>query len=119
MATRPIKGGRAFDSAVSPTSQPFGSTAVAGASNFAAPIDHRHANPKVFISAEATGTGSAQNIAHGLGAAPTAVLVAPTDTAPATVGVYTCVEGTHTSTNVVVTVTSGKKFKVMAYLNPA
>jgi predicted RecA/RadA family phage recombinase len=67
-----------------------------------------------FISAEQTGTGSPQNIAHGLGVIPTGVLVAPTDTAPSTTGAYTVTEGTHTTTNVVVTVTLNKKFKVMA-----
>lgn len=70
----------------------------------------------VFVSAEQTGTGSAQNVAHGLAATPTKVLIVPTDTAPATTGAYTATEGTHTSTNVVVTVTSGKKFKVWASL---
>jgi len=68
----------------------------------------------VFVSSEQTGTGSAQNVAHGLGVTPSKVFVAPTDTAPATTGAYTVTEGTHTSTNVVVTVTSGKKFKVLA-----
>ena len=67
-----------------------------------------------FISTEQTGTGSAQNIAHGLGVIPTAVFVAPTDLTPATVGSYVVTEGTHTSTNVVVTVTTSKKFKVIA-----
>lgn len=69
-----------------------------------------------FISGELTGTGSAQNVAHGLGRVPSAVLVIPTDTSPATVGVFTVTEGTHTDTNVVVTVTSGKKFKVQAWV---
>lgn len=68
----------------------------------------------MFVSAELTGTGSAQNVAHGLGVVPAAVLVVPTDTSPATVGQYTAVEGSHTSTNVIVTVTTGKKFKVWA-----
>lgn len=67
-----------------------------------------------FVSTEQTGTGSAQNVAHGLGVVPAAVLIVPTDTAPATTGAYTAVEGSHTSTNVVVTVTSGKKYKVWA-----
>lgn len=70
---------------------------------------------KAFVSSEQTGTGSAQNVAHGLGATPAAVLIVPTDTSPATAGEYTAVEGAHTATNVVVTVTSGKKFKVMAW----
>ncbi len=73
------------------------------------------AKAAVFVSTEQTGTGSAQNVAHGLGVAPTAVLVVPTDLAPATTGAYTVTEGTHTATNVVVTVTDSKKFKVLAW----
>ena len=69
----------------------------------------------VFISTEQTGTGSSQNIAHGLGTVPTKVFVAPTDLTPSTVGSYAVTEGSHDSTNVVVTVTSGKKFKVLAW----
>jgi predicted RecA/RadA family phage recombinase len=71
--------------------------------------------PKFFLSAEQTGTGASQNIAHGLGVVPELIVVYPTDTAPATTGAYTMTEGAHTSTNVVVTVTSGKKFKVFAF----
>ena len=69
----------------------------------------------VFVSTEQTGTGSAQNVAHGLSVIPRAVLVVPTDLTAATVGQYSAVEGTHTNINVVVTVTSGKKYKVLAY----
>lgn len=69
---------------------------------------------RIFISAEQTGTGSAQNVAHGLGVIPAAVFIAPTDLTPATVGSYSVTEGTHTTTNVVVTVTTSKKFKVLA-----
>lgn len=73
------------------------------------------AKAAVFFSTEQTGTGSAQNIAHGLGATPAGVLIVPTDLTPATVGSYAATEGTHTSTNVVVTVTNGKKYKVFAW----
>jgi predicted RecA/RadA family phage recombinase len=69
----------------------------------------------VFKSSEQTGTGSAQSIAHGLGVTPTRIAVYPSDTSPSTAGVYTLTEGTNTSTNVVVTVTSGKKFFVIAW----
>lgn len=69
----------------------------------------------VFVSTEQTGTGSAQNVAHGLGATPSKVLIVPTDLTPATVGSYVATEGSHTSTNVVVTVTTSKKFKVFAW----
>lgn len=68
-----------------------------------------------FVSTEQTGNGSAQNVAHGLGIIPKKVVIVPTDTAPATTGAYTATEGTHTTTNVVVTVTSGKKYKVLAW----
>lgn len=73
------------------------------------------AKTKQFVSTEQTGNGSAQSIAHGLGLVPAAVLIVPTDLTPATVGSYSAVEGTHTATNVVVTVTSGKKYKVWAF----
>lgn len=68
----------------------------------------------LFVSTEQTGNGSAQNVAHGLGVVPAAVMIIPTDTAPATAGAYTATEGVHTTTNVVVTVTNGKKYKVWA-----
>jgi predicted RecA/RadA family phage recombinase len=67
-----------------------------------------------FVSAEQTGTGSAQNVAHGLGAVPTRVFITYTDLTPATVGQANVTYGSHTSTNVIVTVTSGKKFLVVA-----
>lgn len=63
-----------------------------------------------FKSTEQTGTGSAQNIAHGLGRTPTLVVVVPTSTNNG----HTFVEGTHTSTNVVVTATNGATYKVIA-----
>lgn len=73
------------------------------------------AKMKVFKSAEQTGTGAAQNVAHGLGVVPGLVMVYPTDTSVTTAGVYVVSEGTHTTTNVVVTATSGKKFVVVAF----
>ncbi len=69
----------------------------------------------VFVSAERTATGAAENIAHGLGAVPAFVLVIPTDLNVATVGAFTVVEGAHDATNVVVTVTLNKKYKVLAW----
>jgi hypothetical protein len=72
------------------------------------------ASGSTFTSTEQTGTGSSQNVAHGLGAVPRIVwwslselpadLAAGADVAP----------GTHTSTNAVFTVTSGVKFFVFA-----
>jgi len=69
-----------------------------------------------FASTEQTGTGSSQNVAHGLGVAPTLVIVTVTEH-PGTpdTGAFDIAEGTHTTTNVVVTVTTGVKFKVYAW----
>jgi len=69
------------------------------------------AKTKQFISTVQTGTGASQNIAHGLGVVPTLVLVAPYTTSTA----YSCVEGSHTNVNVVVTVTAAATFKVLAW----
>jgi len=71
------------------------------------------AKMQVFKSAELTGTGAAQNAAHGLGVIPGLVMIFPTNLSG---GVYVLVEGTHTITNVVVTVTSGEKFMVVAFV---
>lgn len=68
----------------------------------------------VFQSTEQTGTGSAQSIAHGLGVVPRAVIIYPTDLSPATAGVIVVTLGTHTTANVVVTVTTSKKYIVVA-----
>jgi hypothetical protein len=67
-----------------------------------------------FISSETTGTGSAQNVAHGLGVTPTVVLVSFTELPADLAAGADIAEGTHTATNVVLTVTSGVKFKVLA-----
>ena len=67
----------------------------------------------IFVSSEQTGNGSAQNVAHGLGVAPSKVLIAPTEFG-ASVAVDIA-EGTHTSTNVVCTVSNGVKYKVLAF----
>ncbi len=74
------------------------------------------AKAKVFASTEQTGTGSSQNVAHGLGAVPQIVLVVPTEH-PGTpdTGAFDIAEGAHDSTNVVVTVTANVKFKVLAW----
>jgi hypothetical protein len=70
----------------------------------------------VFVSSEQTGTGSSQNVAHGLGVVPNKVLIAVTELpdAAAETG-FDIAEGAHTSTNVVVTVTNTVKFKVLAF----
>lgn len=71
----------------------------------------------VFVSTEQTGTGSSQNVAHGLGVTPSKVLVAPTEH-PGTpdTGAFDIAEGAHDATNVVVTVTANVKFKVLAFV---
>jgi predicted RecA/RadA family phage recombinase len=68
--------------------------------------------PRLFLTAtQQTGTGSSQNIAHGLGVVPTKVLVIPQDNATTSV-----TYGSHTSTNVVVTIAgSSPKFMVLAW----
>jgi len=97
-----------------------GPAATAGKLEFASVPDGSQPNVisqvlERFISAEQTGTGGVQSIAHGLGVVPARVLVSPSDTSPATVGLFTATEGTHDATNVIVTVTSGKKYKVLAF----
>jgi hypothetical protein len=66
----------------------------------------------LFASAEQTGTGSSQNIAHGFGAAPSQVWWAVSDSGAT--GIYTAVPGTHDGTNIKMTVTSGVKYYVFA-----
>jgi predicted RecA/RadA family phage recombinase len=70
------------------------------------------AKAAVFFSSEVTATGSAQNVAHGLGAPPTGVLITITEYSA---GAGDIAEGTHTSTNVVFTATSGLKVKILAW----
>jgi hypothetical protein len=65
-----------------------------------------------FKSTEQTGTGSSQSIAHGLGVVPSVVMIQASNL---TGGPYVVVEGTHTTTNVLVTVTTGEKYIVVAY----
>jgi hypothetical protein len=70
------------------------------------------AKTAMFISTIQTGTGSSQSIAHGLGATPSAVFVSFTGSTAS----QAVTEGTHTSTNCVLTVTSGATFKVQAWV---
>ena len=71
-----------------------------------------------FRSTEQTATGSAQTVAHGLGVVPAVVLVIPTEghdgAGAAGTQMPDIAEGTHTATNVVVTVAAGAKFVVFA-----
>jgi hypothetical protein len=65
-----------------------------------------------FTSTEVTCTGSAQNVAHGLGRTPRFVMISPTELPADLAAGFDISEGTHTSTNVVFTGTSGAKVKV-------
>lgn len=77
------------------------------------------AKAAVFISAELTGTGASQNVAHGLGVAPTLVMLVPTaghnGAGAAGIQMPVLTEGVHTTTNVLATVSTAAKFKVMAW----
>ena len=68
----------------------------------------------LFVSAEQTATGSAQNVAHTLGVVPSQVFIALTG-GPAAYTQPTVTQGTHTATNVVATVTLNWKFRVIAF----
>lgn len=65
-----------------------------------------------FLSAEVTGTGSSQDTAHGLGAVPTLVFAIPSNL---TGGVAVVTYGTHDATNAKVTMTTGEKYRVVAF----
>jgi hypothetical protein len=65
-----------------------------------------------FTSTEQTGTGSAQNVAHGLGSTPSMVWWAVSDSGAT--GIYTLVPGVHDATNAKFTVTAGVKYYVFA-----
>jgi hypothetical protein len=69
----------------------------------------REQKDKYFLSSEQTGNGSAQSVAHGLKHTPQVVKIIVTDESASD---FVITEGTHTATNVVVTVTSGVKYKV-------
>ena len=66
-----------------------------------------------FHSAEQTGTGSAQSIPHSVGEVPRSVMVYLTG-GPASYTQPTISQGTHTADNVVVTVTTGWKYRIRA-----
>jgi hypothetical protein len=68
------------------------------------------ANLNVFVANGQTGTGSSQSIAHGLGVIPSAAWISFEGSTASQAVTY----GSNTSTNVVLTVTSGAKFTVVA-----
>lgn len=67
-----------------------------------------------FVSGEQTGTGSAQNVAHGLEKVPERVIAVLTG-GPATYSQPTITLGTHTATDLVATVTTGWKYRLLAF----
>lgn len=71
------------------------------------------ANP--YISAELTGTGALQDVAHGLGATPHDVAVEITDCTGAYVAGFKVVQGVHDATNCKITATLGLKYRVRAW----
>lgn len=77
------------------------------------------AKAAVFASGQVSATGSAQNVAHGLGVIPALVMIVPVgghDNGGGAGDYFPVVTaGSHTSTNVVATVTAGSKFQVFAW----
>lgn len=71
-------------------------------------------NLNCFASSVQTGNGSSQSIPHGLSGTPTKVLVSVYNND--SLSTWSVVEGVHTSTNVLVTATSGISYKVLAIL---
>lgn len=73
----------------------------------------------IFQSAVTVATGVAQNIAHGLGVAPRAVIVSAYegDNGAGAAGTQAPViqEGAHDASDVIVTCTAGASFKVLAF----
>jgi len=74
----------------------------------------------IFVSSEITGDGTAQSTVHsrkdadGKDRIPTIVWTEVTEIGTALAGPLTIVQGTHTTTNVIVTATTGIKYKVLA-----
>ena len=69
-------------------------------------------SPATFLSAEITGDWSAQSTAHGLATVPTLVFAIPSDI---TGGAFAVAYGTHTTTNAIATVTTGEKYRIVAF----
>lgn len=65
-----------------------------------------------FLSAEQTGSGAQQDVAHGFGVAPALAFAIPSDL---TGGVYAVSYGAHDGANVKVTVTTGEKYRIVAF----
>ena len=72
-------------------------------------------NIDFFKSAEQTGTGAEQSIAHGLNRTPTLVWTEITSINVDKAGNITIVQGTHDATNVKVTAENDSDFKYIVY----
>ena len=70
--------------------------------------------PYTFISAEITGNGAAQSTPHTLEKVPERVVAFLTG-GPATYTQPTIALGTHTATNLIATVTTGWKYRLVAH----
>jgi len=68
---------------------------------------------RFFRSTEVTGTGSVQNVAHGLGYIPRSVIITLSEHAEATDA--DILQGTHDATNVIITAAATTKFYVTAW----
>lgn len=68
---------------------------------------------RFWLSAELTGTGSAQSTAHTLEKVPERVLAFLTG-GPSSYAQPTITQGTHTAAEVILTVTTGWKYRVLA-----
>ena len=66
----------------------------------------------MFLSTEQTGTGAPQNVAHGFASVPSLVFAVASDL---TGGAFAVVYGAHDATNAIFTVTTGEKFRVVAF----
>lgn len=70
------------------------------------------ASGATFFSTQQTGTGSSQDIAHGLGSTPRLVFAIPDDIGGG--GVFSVSYGAHDATNVKVTFSNGQKYRIVA-----
>lgn len=68
-----------------------------------------------YQSTVVTGTGASQSIAHGLGVAPSLILVSAYDSTAGGASPFVITEGVHTSSNLLITATAGLKYKVIAF----
>ncbi len=75
----------------------------------------RSGGPHIFVSAETTATGGAnQEVAHTLGRVPAVAVVVITELPVGLAGAVDVAYGTHTNVNCLVTVTATAKFKILA-----